>query len=171
MIRVSSTQSRTVPHATSMSLVFADPSEPDAPMEPSITQMRCCSCKETKPCCACAPHECRHHAKSAFPASCARWRRGACKQCRVSKARSAPLLKRKLESARHRYGSVKAVSLAHVEHLLHSCCGTDKMSDAELSEWRIVKKDADQPFSAENVTWVKRRGEAEVAPRQGSHSE
>ena len=130
MIRVSSTQSRTVPHATSMSLVFADPSEPDAPMEPSITQMRCCSCKETKPCCACAPHECRHHAKSAFPASCARWRRGACKQCRVSKARSAPLLKRKLESARHRYGSVKAVSLAHVEHLLHSCCGTDKMSDA-----------------------------------------
>jgi hypothetical protein len=54
------------------------------------------------------------------------------------------------------------VSLAHAEQLLHLCCGTDKLSDTELSLWRIVKRDADQPFSVENVTWVKRRGEAQV---------
>jgi hypothetical protein len=150
-----------------MAFVFGDPSAPGAIMEPSITQMRCSWCKELKPCCACTQGECRHLEASAFPPSCAQWRRGACKQCRAAKARKLPLLKRKLESARHRYGSVKPVSLAHVEHLLHSCCGTDTLSDTELSEWRIVKRDARQPFSAENAIWVKRGGKAQVAQHSG----
>ena len=154
-----------------MAFVFGDPSAPDAVMEPSITQMRCSWCKELKPCCACAQGECRHSEASEFPPSCAKWRRGACKQCRAAKARSAPLLKRKLESARHRYGSVKSVTHAHVEQLLRACCGADVVSDAELANWRIVKKEADQPFAAGNVTWVKREGKARVAQEHRPTSE
>ena len=138
-----------------MSLVFSDPSAPDAAMEPSVTQMRCSRCRETKPCCACELGRCHHAVKSAFPPSCARWRRGACKQCRATKARSAPLLRRKLESARHRYGSVKSMTVADIERLLQACCATQP-SEAELLLWRLVKKDAEQPFSASNATWVKR---------------
>jgi hypothetical protein len=70
-------------------------------------------------------------------------------------------LKRKLESARKRYGSVKSVTLAHVERLL-LLCGASTVSDAEVAQWRLVKKHADQPFSADNVTWVKRGGEAQA---------
>lgn len=138
-----------------MALVFSDPSKPYALMEPGITQMRCSSCKELKPCCACLVGSCLHDTASAFPPSCVRWRRGECKQCRAHKARSAPVLKRKLESARHRYGSIKSLTLEDVERLLHACCA-EKPTDAELSQWRLVKKDADKPFSIENATWIKR---------------
>jgi len=144
-----------------MALVFSDPSNPDALMEPGLTQMRCSSCKELKPCCACQAGCCSHDVASAFPPSCVRWRRGACKQCRAHKARNAPVLKRKLESARHRYGSIKSMTLEDAERLLQACCGK-KPSDAELTQWRLVKKDADSPFSRENATWVKQGVETEV---------
>ncbi len=65
------------------------------------------------------------------------------------------MLKRKLESARHRYGSTKSLRLEDVERLLQACSGM-KPTDAELSHWRLVKKDADKPFSLENATWIKR---------------
>jgi hypothetical protein len=91
--------------APSMALVFSDPSEPDAVMEPSVTHMRCSSCKLLKPCCACEQGQYNYKEPSAFPKSCARWRRGVCKQCRASKAKSVPLMKRKLDSARRCYGS------------------------------------------------------------------
>jgi hypothetical protein len=47
------------------------------------------------------------------------------------------------------------LTLEDVERLLQACCG-EKPTDAELSQWRLVKKDADKPFSLDNVTWVKR---------------
>ena len=142
-----------------MALVFSDETEPDVVMEPGIAQMRCSMCKVLKPCCACAQGSCRHKEASAFPPSCGRWRRGACKQCRASKARSAPVLKRKLESARHRYGSIKSTTLADVERLLRVCCG-DPPTEAELSLWRLVKKEKEKPFTVDNAAWVKRGGEA-----------
>ena len=64
------------------------------------------------------------------------------------------MLKRKLESARHRYGSIMSMTLEDAERLLQARCG-EKPSDAELTLWRLVKKDADSPFSRENATWVK----------------
>ena len=142
-----------------MALVYADPSQPDAMLEPSLVSMRCSWCKHLKPCCACKPGMCKHAETSAFPPSCARWRRGVCKDCRSSRARSAPVIKRKLESARHRYGSVKSVTLDYVERLLRVCSNADKLTDEEVAaKWRLVKKDASQPFSRDNMTWVKREG-------------
>ena len=146
-----------------MALVFGDLSAHDAALEPSITHLRCSLCKELKPCCACEPGACRHNEASSFPPSCARWRRGVCKQCRASKARSAPLLKRKLESARHRYGSVKSVTLADVERALRSCSGTDTLVDEDLAKWRIVKKNVELPFGTSNMIWVKRGGKTQVS--------
>ena len=46
------------------------------------------------------------------------------------------------------------MTLEDAERLLQACCGK-KPSDAELTQWRLVKKDADSPFSRENATWVK----------------
>ena len=160
-----------------MALVFGDLSAHDAALEPSITHLRCSLCKELKPCCACEPGACRHNEASgngdshsarlvlsiSFPPSCARWRRGVCKQCRASKARIAPLLKRKLESARHRYGSVKSVTLADVERALRSCSGTDTLVDEDLAKWRIVKKNVELPFGTSNMIWVKRGGKTQVS--------
>ena len=71
------------------------------------------------------------------------------------------MLKRKLESARHRYGSIKSMTLDDAERLLQACCGK-KPSDAELTLWRLVKKDVEKPFSSENATWVKHGVETEV---------
>lgn len=138
-----------------MALVFSNPSEPDAAMEPSVTHLRCCACKEVKPCCACPRGECSHNEPSSFPPSCAKWRRGACKQCRMAKAREIPLLKRKLDSARRRYGAGNQVTLAYVERLLTSRC-PQPWSDEELSRWRLVKKDENKPFTPDNVEWTKR---------------
>ena len=64
-------------------------------------------------------------------------------------------MRRKLESARHRYGSVKSTTVADIEELLQVCCATQP-SEAELLLWRLVKKDADKPFSVSNATWIKR---------------
>jgi hypothetical protein len=111
-------------------------------------RMRCSTCKEVKPCCGCAQGSCHHTEVSAFPPSCVRWRRGVCKQCRALKARTAPLLKRKLESARHRYGSVKAITLEDAERLLRACCSSTP-TDAELSKWRLVRVEAEKPFTAD----------------------
>jgi hypothetical protein len=133
-----------------MALVFSDRTLPDADMEPSVSHMRCSMCKELKPCCGCEPNNCRHKHPSAFPPSCVKWRRGACKSCRATKARGAPILKRKLESARHRYGSVNSVTVAEVEQLLRACCPCPP-TEAELVHWRLVKKDAELPFSTENT--------------------
>lgn len=149
-----------------MALVFSNPSEPDAVMEPSVTQLRCSSCKLIKPCCACERGQCSHKEPSAFPPSCVRWRRGMCNPCRTSKARSVPLMARKLDSARRKYGSNKAVTLTDAERLLSSCCIaaglTVPASDSELAPWHLVKEDDGKPFTPENATWVKRRGGAQV---------
>jgi hypothetical protein len=69
-------------------------------------------------------------------------------------------LKRKLESARHRYGSVKAITMEDAERLLRACCSC-LPTDAELSKWRLVRVDAEKPFTADNATWVKRGGEGQ----------
>ena len=146
-----------------MALVFSDRTLPDADMEPRVSQMRCSMCKELKPCCGCEPTNCRHAEPSAFPPSCVKWRRGACKKCRASKARTAPVMKRKLESARHRYGTVSSMTLADVEELLRTCC-PNPPNEAELVHWRLVKKDAEMPFSTTNATWAKRGSKAEPTP-------
>ena len=139
----------------SMALVFSDPTLPNAAMEPSVTQMRCSKCKEVKPCCACSSGSCGHAAPSAFPPSCARWRRGTCKDCRQTLARAAPPIKRKFESARKRYGSVKSVTLGLVERLLREQ-GVDASDASELSQWRLVLVDPDKPFASDNVSWKRR---------------
>jgi hypothetical protein len=55
------------------------------------------------------------------------------------------------------------MTVADIERLLQLCCA-DPTSEAELSLWRLVKKDAEQPFSANNAMWIKRGGEAQLSP-------
>ena len=71
---------------------------------------------------------------------------------RAAKAR--PIAAKKLESARHRFGSVKSVTLRDVEHLMREA-GLDSVDD--LKRYCLAKRDATLPFTADNAMWVTTR--------------
>ena len=121
-----------------MALVFADPAS-----KLELAAMRCSSCREVK-------------SVEQFPASCAYWRRGACKGCRKSKAelaKSDAVLK-KLDAARHRYKSARGISRADAAALLAGL-GVDTSNNAEVARWRLVAVNADQPFAKGNMAWTR----------------
>lgn len=119
-----------------MALVFDDPLT-----KLQIAAMRCSSCREMKPI-------------GMFPASCAYWRRGACKGCRKSKAElgKADAVLKKLEAARHRYKSAKGVKRADAAALLEGL-GVDITACAEVAKWRLEILDPEKPFTKENMAW------------------
>ena len=108
--------------------------------------MRCSTCREVKAIYAEAP--------DGFPPSCAMWRRGSCRSCRARAAKARPIAAKKLESARHRFGSVKSVSLRDVEQLMRDA-GLDSIDD--LKGYCLAKRDAALPFTADNAMWVTAR--------------
>ena len=103
--------------------------------------MRCSTCREVK-------------GVDCFPPSCATWRRGSCRSCRRQAAKDMPLAAKKLESARHRFGSVKSVTLNDVERLIEDA-GLDTSND--LKRYCLSKRDAALPFTADNAMWVTAR--------------
>ena len=126
-----------LPLLQTMALVFS-------PEGDELLKLRCSACKETKEI-------------SLFPASCQTWRRGACKTCRKTKARSASILLKKLDSARHRYKSVRGIAEADLRALLDRC-GLAGLDESELArQWCLAKIDAAQPLTINNATWVRRK--------------
>jgi|APGre2960657444_1045066.scaffolds.fasta_scaffold25005_2 hypothetical protein len=106
-----------------------------------LLSMRCSTCREVK-------------GVSSFPPSCATWRRGACRSCRRQAAKDKPLVAKKLESARHRFGSVRSVTLHDIERLIQDA-GLDTSND--LKRYCLSKRDAALPFTADNAMWVTAR--------------
>ena len=90
-----------------------------------LLSMRCSTCREVK-------------GIASFPPSCATWRRGACRSCRRQAAKDKPLVAKKLESARHRFGSVRSVTLHDIERLIQDA-GLDTSND--LKRYCLSKRD------------------------------
>jgi hypothetical protein len=108
--------------------------------------MRCGKCREVKAIDAKPP--------DGFPPSCATWRRGSCRSCRAKAAKAKPLVAKKLESARQRFGSVKSVTLHDVYRLIRDA-GLDTSDD--LKRYCLAKRDAALPFTVDNAMWVTSR--------------
>jgi hypothetical protein len=116
-----------------------------------LRSMRCGKCREVKAIDARPP--------DGFPPSCATWRRGSCRSCRAAAAKAKPLISKKLESARQRYGSVKTVKLHDVERLIRDA-GLDASDD--LKRYYLTKRDAALPFTVDNAMWVTSRNRPHV---------
>jgi hypothetical protein len=116
-----------------------------------LRSMRCSTCREVKPIDAKAP--------GGFPPSCVTWRRGSCRSCRAKAAKTKPLVAKKLESARHRFGSVKSVTPRDVERLVQDA-GLDSSDD--LKRYCLAKRDASLPFTVDNAMWVTTRQSSRV---------
>jgi hypothetical protein len=119
-----------------MALIFSEPGNPAS----ELLELRCSCCRETKPM--------KH-----FPASCAVYRRGACRSCNALKARNkcSDPLSRKLESARVRYrrlGSVKVDDIA----TLYARFGFDSSNEEHLRHTWVSKLNDEKPVTAENLT-------------------
>ena len=106
-----------------MALVFSEPGN----QRSELVEMRCCVCKATKP-------------MRMFPASCAVYRRGSCRQCNAVKARNrcSDPLARKLESARVRYRRLGSVTLEAVA-ALYASYGIDVNNEGDVKHTCLCK--------------------------------
>jgi hypothetical protein len=107
-----------------------------------LQSMRCSSCRQVKPVHADAP--------GGFPPSCAKWRRGPCRACRAAAARGKSAAAKKLENARHRFGSVRSVTVRDIENLLEDA----GLGEEDIGRYRLDKRDSARPFAADNLMWV-----------------
>jgi hypothetical protein len=78
------------------SLVFADKEQT------RLDELKCSACQRTK-------------SLTAFPPSCATWRRGACRECRRAAWQSRSIFEKKLAVTRVKVGSTNAVRPSDVE--------------------------------------------------------
>ena len=133
-----------------MAFAFAVPGDPSS----ALVGMRCGQCKIVKPV-STDPEQ------SAFPPSCAVFRRGSCRQCNQAKSReryNCPL-NRKLESARIRYKTFGSLKVADIEEL-YSRERVDWTDADQLKRTYVAKANDSLPFGVDNVTlkWRQARG-------------
>ena len=110
-----------------------------------LQSMRCSACRQVKPVHADAP--------DGFPPSCAKWRRGTCRACRAAAARGKSAAAKKLENARHRFGSVRSVTVKDIENLLEDA----GLCKEDMGRYRLDKRDSARPFATGNAMWVSSR--------------
>jgi hypothetical protein len=146
-------------HGRSAALVFSEPGNPAS----ELLEMRCSRCRQTKP-------------VSQFPASCAVYRRGTCRDCNALSARekrSQPVA-RKLESARVRYRHLGGVTVRDVA-ALYEQFGLDVDNDDHVRHTCVSKVNEEEPLGIGNVTlkWrvcrepLARHGAAAASGRTG----
>ena len=146
---------------TAEMFAFAVPGDPTS----ALVAMRCSQCKVMKPVST-------ERSKSAFPPSCAVFRRGSCRKCNQARSKEryqdSPL-GRKLESARVRYKTFGSLKVADVEYLYFRE-RVDWTNEENLRRTYLAKEDDDRPFGVGNVTlrWRERRGTEEMLAALGA---
>ena len=131
------------------SLAFATPGDSSTP----VVGMRCGQCKILKVLSM-------DPATSAFPPSCAIYRRGSCRECnqiRYKDRYDQNPLHRKLESARVRYKTSGSLKVADVQDVYHQA-GVDWTNAEHLRKTFLAKQDETLPFGRQNVKLKWRRG-------------